>query len=102
MLSQENFSSSPDILYGRRVGRYKLLQPLGRGGMGAVFEAEHIEIGRRVAIKLLLAKHSSDLSPLPPFFTAAPSLYLFPHPTLLPLSPFFPSPLRFPIVTSPV
>jgi len=33
--------------------RYRLLQPLGRGGMGWVWEAEHLALGHAVAIKLI-------------------------------------------------
>ncbi|HTJ85075.1 MAG TPA: serine/threonine-protein kinase, partial [Polyangiaceae bacterium] len=33
--------------------KYRLLRELGHGGMGAVYEAEHLGVGRRVAVKLL-------------------------------------------------
>jgi len=36
-----------------RVGAYRLLRLLGEGGTARVFEAEHADTGRRVAIKLL-------------------------------------------------
>jgi hypothetical protein len=36
-----------------RVGSYRLLRPLGAGGMGSVYEAEDAATGRRVAVKLI-------------------------------------------------
>jgi serine/threonine-protein kinase len=33
--------------------RYRIIEPLGKGGMGAVFRGEHVVIGRQVAIKVL-------------------------------------------------
>ncbi|HMA93647.1 MAG TPA: serine/threonine-protein kinase, partial [Polyangiaceae bacterium] len=35
------------------AGRYRLVSPLGRGGMGAVWRAEHIDLGTPAAVKLI-------------------------------------------------
>jgi serine/threonine protein kinase len=36
------------------AGRYRVLQQIGGGGMGTVHAGEHLEVGRKVAIKILL------------------------------------------------
>jgi serine/threonine protein kinase len=40
-------------------GPYRLLRTLGRGGMGAVFEVEHREVGVRYALKTILAEQGA-------------------------------------------
>ncbi len=45
---------------GFRIGSYTILDLLGRGGMGAVYLAEHVALHRKVAIKILIPGKNDD------------------------------------------
>ncbi len=47
-------------MVGQRIGNYRVMRKIGEGGMGAVFEAIHEQIERRVAIKVLHAKYTQE------------------------------------------
>ena len=40
------------------AGKYLIKRRIGAGGMGAVYEGEHVEIGKRVAIKVIESEHA--------------------------------------------
>jgi serine/threonine-protein kinase len=60
-VSDESRSTDPaealDAVTGeiRRIGRYDLIEKIGRGGMGVVYRAKDSTIGRPVAVKMLIS-----------------------------------------------
>ncbi len=53
------------------VGKYRVTRELGRGGMAAVYEAEHVHIGKKVAVKVLASELASSTIVTERFFREA-------------------------------
>jgi len=56
---------------GRVVGKYKILQKIGEGGMGSVYAAEHTVLGSPAAVKVLLSQWTTDAVVVDRFFHEA-------------------------------
>jgi serine/threonine protein kinase len=64
------------------IGKYKVLEKLGAGGMGSVYLCEHMLMRRRVAVKVLPAK-SDDSSSLDRFYREARAVAALDHPNIV-------------------
>ncbi|MEB2313109.1 MAG: serine/threonine-protein kinase [Sorangiineae bacterium] len=64
-------------------GTYRILQVLDRGGMGTVFDAEHLRLGRRVAVKLVAEHLVRDEEVLARFRSEAEILSQLHHPHIV-------------------
>jgi serine/threonine protein kinase len=64
-------------------GKYRLLERLGAGGMGAVYLCEHIFMGRRVALKVLPIVQAEDPASLARFYREAKAVARLDHPNIV-------------------
>jgi len=77
-------TTDPQVLVGRVVeGKYRIDALLGSGGMGAVFSAENLRIGKPVAIKILLRAYAKDSDSERRFYREARMAGSLGHPNIV-------------------
>ena len=68
-----------------RLGDFQLVREIGRGGMGVVYEAEQISLGRRVALKVLPFAAALDARQLQRFKNEAQAAACLHHTNIVPV-----------------
>jgi serine/threonine protein kinase/WD40 repeat protein len=76
---------APDGRQVERIGDYRIIREVGRGGMGVVYEAEQESLGRHVALKVLPFRSAGDAVRLQRFRREARSAARLHHTNIVPV-----------------
>ncbi len=75
----------PDLKPGDQLGEFRIVRPLGQGGMGVVYEALQESLWRRVALKVLPPGHAANENMVVRFLREAHAIAGLNHPNLVPV-----------------
>jgi len=73
----------PALVAGQLVGHYKIIKPLGKGGMGEVYLAGDTKLDRKVALKLLPTEFTNNKELLRRFIQEARAASSLNHPNII-------------------
>jgi Tol biopolymer transport system component len=74
--------SDPLSLVGRTIAHFRVHEPIGGGGMGVVYRAQDVRLGRPVALKFLLPHYNLDAAAKARFLREAHAAAALDHPHL--------------------
>src|SRR5687768_13755796 len=86
--SEPTAVDAADLQPGQMVGEYRILGPLGQGGMGRVYSAEHPVIAKKAAIKVLHPELSVNKEAVDRFVQEARSVNQIGHPNIVDIFSF--------------
>ncbi len=75
-------------MIGQTLGSYRVTGELSRGGMGAVYTAEHVYMGRKAAVKVLLPQFCQSPELRQRFYTEAKATAAITHPGIVDILDF--------------
>ena len=79
---QDSCAADADRRIGTIVDKYRIVRLLGRGGMGSVYEAQHVTLHRRFAIKFMLPEYAANRATLRRFENEAKAAGGLEHPNI--------------------
>jgi serine/threonine protein kinase len=88
IINAQKVEMAPIVLEGQNLGKYRILEPLGRGGMAQVYKAYHPQLDRYVAIKILRSDLVEDAEFLARFRREARAVAALRHPHIVQIYDF--------------
>lgn len=83
--THDQASFGPPVPEGKQIGDFRIVREIGRGGMGVVYLAEQVSLGRRVALKILPPHISLSERQIERFQREAGIAARLVHPNIVPI-----------------
>ena len=82
-LADEQGDDKAELAVGESISHYRIIAPLGAGGMGQVYLAQDMTLGRQVTLKLLPADFTRDIDRVRRFQQEARAASALNHPNIV-------------------